>query len=112
MRLRDVVPLVLAFAAIAVVGALRGERGAQAPATYSTYDAEPGGYRAWYELLQLEGIGATRFDERAAFLDAGIGTVISLMIPYAVIVATVWILFFVAWYLLGIPLGPGAPIRI
>jgi para-aminobenzoyl-glutamate transporter family len=44
--------------------------------------------------------------------DAGIGTVISLMIPYALIVATVWILFFVAWYLLGIPLGPGAPIRI
>jgi hypothetical protein len=76
LRLRDVVPLVLAFAAIAVVGALRGERGAQAPATYSTYDAEPGGYRAWYELLQLEGIGATRFDERAAFLDEGIGTVV------------------------------------
>jgi para-aminobenzoyl-glutamate transporter family len=44
--------------------------------------------------------------------DAGIGTVISLMIPYAVIVATVWILFFIAWYMLGIPLGPGAPIKI
>ena len=44
--------------------------------------------------------------------DAGIGTVISLMIPYAVIVATVWILFFVAWYLLGIPLGPGAPVKL
>jgi aminobenzoyl-glutamate transport protein len=29
-----------------------------------------------------------------------------------VIVATVWILFFIAWYMLGIPLGPGAPIKI
>jgi hypothetical protein len=62
LRPRDVVPLVVAFAVIAVVGALRGERGAPAIATYSTYDAAPGGYRAWYELLQVEGIGATRFD--------------------------------------------------
>jgi len=44
--------------------------------------------------------------------DAGIGTVISLMIPYALIVATIWIVMFVAWYLLGIPLGPGAPVKI
>jgi aminobenzoyl-glutamate transport protein len=27
------------------------------------------------------------------------------------ILAIFWILFFVAWYLLGIPLGPGAPIH-
>ncbi len=39
--------------------------------------------------------------------DSGIGTVISLMIPYAGIMAIVWILLFVVWYLLGIPLGPG-----
>jgi len=76
LRPRDVVPLVVAFAVIAVVGALRGERGAPAIATYSTYDAAPGGYRAWYELLQVEGIGATHFDERAAFLDAATGTVV------------------------------------
>ncbi|HEX6021398.1 MAG TPA: AbgT family transporter [Solirubrobacter sp.] len=43
--------------------------------------------------------------------DAGIGTVIALMIPYALIVTVVWVLFFVAWYLLGIPLGPGWPVR-
>lgn len=42
--------------------------------------------------------------------DAGIGTVISLMIPYAAIMGIVWILLFVAWYALGIPLGPGYPI--
>jgi len=43
--------------------------------------------------------------------DAGIGTVISLMLPYAVVLTIAWTLFFVAWYLIGIPLGPGAPIH-
>jgi aminobenzoyl-glutamate transport protein len=43
--------------------------------------------------------------------DAGIGTVIALMMPYALIVTVVWVLFFVAWYALGIPLGPGWPVR-
>jgi aminobenzoyl-glutamate transport protein len=42
---------------------------------------------------------------------AGIGTVVSLMIPYVVILSVAWTLFFVAWYLLGIPLGPGAPVH-
>lgn len=41
---------------------------------------------------------------------AGIGTVIALMIPYALIVAAFWIVFFVAWYVIGIPWGPGAPV--
>ena len=41
--------------------------------------------------------------------DAGIGTIIALMLPYAVIVAVVWILLFIAWFLLGLPLGPGLP---
>jgi aminobenzoyl-glutamate transport protein len=43
--------------------------------------------------------------------DAGIGTVVSLMLPYAVILSILWILFFVVWYLIGIPLGPGAPVN-
>jgi aminobenzoyl-glutamate transport protein len=42
--------------------------------------------------------------------DAGVGTIVSLMLPYTVVVAVAWTLFFVAWYLLGIPLGPGAPV--
>lgn len=44
--------------------------------------------------------------------DAGIGTVISLMIPYAVIVGIAWIIFFCIWYLADLPLGPGYPISI
>jgi len=43
--------------------------------------------------------------------DAGLGTVIALMMPYALVVAVFWILFFVAWYLLGIPWGPGSPVH-
>lgn len=41
--------------------------------------------------------------------DAGIGTIIALMIPYTIIVLVTWLVFFVAWYLLGIPMGPGYP---
>jgi aminobenzoyl-glutamate transport protein len=44
--------------------------------------------------------------------DAGIGTIISLMIPYTVIVLVAWGAFFVVWYLLGIPLGPGYPVDL
>ncbi|GAA5611240.1 AbgT family transporter [Streptomyces platensis] len=36
---------------------------------------------------------------------AGIGTLASLTIPIAAVVWVVWIAFFVAWYLLGLPFG-------
>ena len=39
--------------------------------------------------------------------DAGIGTVVAMMLPYVVVLSVIWTLFFVAWYLVGIPLGPG-----
>ena len=44
--------------------------------------------------------------------DAGIGTIISLMNPYTVIVLVTWLIFFVIWYLLGIPFGPGYPVHL
>jgi len=44
--------------------------------------------------------------------DAGLGTIISLMLPYTIIVLVVWTVFFVAWFLLGIPLGPGYPVEV
>ena len=44
--------------------------------------------------------------------EAGIGTVVSLMLPYVAVLAIAWTLFFVAWYLLGIPLGPGSPVKL
>ncbi len=36
---------------------------------------------------------------------AGIGTLASFMIPIAAVVRVVWIAFFVAWYLVGLPFG-------
>jgi len=37
--------------------------------------------------------------------DAGVGTVIALMLPYVLIIAVVWLLLLVAWQLLGLPWG-------
>ena len=31
------------------------------------------------------------------------------MLPYTVVVLILWIILFVIWFLLGIPLGPGYP---
>ena len=38
--------------------------------------------------------------------DAGIGTVVALMLPYTITLLIVWTLLLVAWNALGIPLGP------
>ncbi len=43
--------------------------------------------------------------------DAGIGTIIALMIPYTVWILVAWTGLFVAWFALGIPWGPGAPVH-
>ncbi len=44
--------------------------------------------------------------------NAGLGTVISLMLPYTVVVLGSWIVLFVAWFYLGVPWGPGAPVHL
>jgi aminobenzoyl-glutamate transport protein len=44
--------------------------------------------------------------------DAGIGTVIALMIPYVVAITIVWVILFVIWFVLGLPLGPGYPVQL
>jgi aminobenzoyl-glutamate transport protein len=43
---------------------------------------------------------------------SGLGTLVSLMLPYAIVLMIAWALFFVAWYLIGIPFGPGWPIHL
>ncbi|GAB3047783.1 AbgT family transporter [Intrasporangium mesophilum] len=43
---------------------------------------------------------------------AGMGTVVSMMIPYTGIVLVTWLLFYVLWYVLGIPWGPDAPVHL
>lgn len=44
--------------------------------------------------------------------DAGIGTLISLMLPYSLLFLIFWSLLAIVWYLIGLPLGPGAGIMI
>jgi aminobenzoyl-glutamate transport protein len=41
---------------------------------------------------------------------AGIGTLVSTMLPYSVLFFIFWTILLVSWALLNIPLGPGAPI--
>jgi aminobenzoyl-glutamate transport protein len=44
--------------------------------------------------------------------ESGIGTIVALMIPYALVILIVWIVLFVLWFVLGIPLGPGYPVSV
>jgi aminobenzoyl-glutamate transport protein len=44
--------------------------------------------------------------------DAGIGTIIALMIPYALWMLLAWTALYVVWFLTGIPWGPGSPVQI
>ncbi|MEG1971857.1 MAG: AbgT family transporter, partial [Oscillospiraceae bacterium] len=46
-----------------------------------------------------------RYDEKA-----GIGTLISMMLPYTIIFLIGWSLLLVAWMMTGLPVGPGAPL--
>jgi aminobenzoyl-glutamate transport protein len=42
---------------------------------------------------------------------AGIGTVIAVMLPYSIVFMVGWTLLFSIWLLLGLPIGPGAPLE-
>jgi aminobenzoyl-glutamate transport protein len=50
---------------------------------------------------------AQKYDEKY-----GIGTIISTMIPYTVILTIFWIIILVIWMLLGLPLGPDGPLYL
>jgi aminobenzoyl-glutamate transport protein len=43
---------------------------------------------------------------------AGIGTVIATMLPYTVVFIIIWSILLIVWMLLGIPVGPDAPLTI
>jgi len=44
--------------------------------------------------------------------EAGIGTYLSLMMPYALSFLVMWYVLFSFWYLMGWPVGPGVPQRL
>jgi aminobenzoyl-glutamate transport protein len=50
---------------------------------------------------------AKKFDK-----NMGVGTLISSLLPYTIAFGFFWIVLFSIWYLLGLPLGPGAYIKL
>ncbi|MFP5386234.1 MAG: AbgT family transporter [Bacteriovoracia bacterium] len=42
--------------------------------------------------------------------DLGVGTLISLMIPYSLAFLVTWTILFAVWFVFGLPIGPDAPI--
>jgi aminobenzoyl-glutamate transport protein len=44
--------------------------------------------------------------------NAGIGTLVSTMLPYSVVFLIGWCILFVIWISVGIPVGPGAPLSL
>jgi len=48
---------------------------------------------------------AQRYDSRIR-----LGTLIATMLPYSVAFSIGWVAMFIVWYLLNLPLGPGAGI--
>ncbi|XVL30238.1 AbgT family transporter [Staphylococcus equorum] len=44
--------------------------------------------------------------------DMKLGSLLSSLMPYTIILSIVWPLFMIAWYLLGWPLGPGSPLHV
>ncbi len=44
--------------------------------------------------------------------NAGIGTIVALMLPYVVFITISWIVLFIAWWVLGLPLGPSSPVAV
>lgn len=46
---------------------------------------------------------AQKYDE-----DTGIGTLISSMLPYSIVFLLGWTILMIIWYVLGLPIGPGA----
>lgn len=50
---------------------------------------------------------AQKYDEKY-----GIGTITATMLPYTAIIGIVWTILLAVWMLIGLPVGPDAPIRL
>ncbi|MCL1924958.1 MAG: AbgT family transporter [Defluviitaleaceae bacterium] len=44
--------------------------------------------------------------------ESGVGSIISMMFPYSVVIFVLWTLILLIWMVLGLPIGPGVPIRL
>jgi aminobenzoyl-glutamate transport protein len=70
-------------------------------AAYRVADSPPTIVTPLMPYFALIVVFAQRYDK-----SAGVGTIVAMMLPYAVVVSLVWILLFLAWELLGVPFGP------
>lgn len=70
-------------------------------AAYRVGDSPPNGVSPLMPYFALIVVFAQRYQK-----DAGVGTVVAMMLPYGVAISVVWILLFLAWELLGLPYGP------
>lgn len=43
--------------------------------------------------------------------NSGVGSLVALMLPIAAVVLVAWLLLLILWFVLGVPLGPGYPVR-
>jgi aminobenzoyl-glutamate transport protein len=71
-------------------------------AAYRVGDSPPNGVSPLMPHFALIVVFAQRYQK-----EAGVGTVVAMMLPYGAAISVVWILLFRAWELLGIPFGPG-----
>jgi aminobenzoyl-glutamate transport protein len=71
-------------------------------AAYRVSDAPPNVINPLLPYFALVVSFAQRYEK-----DAGVGTVVAMMLPYTVATFVTWTLLFFAWYLLGLPFGPG-----
>jgi aminobenzoyl-glutamate transport protein len=72
---------------------------------YRIGDSITNGISPLYTMFPLIVGWVQQYDE-----DAGIGTVSSLLLPYAIFTFIAWTILLVIWYWIGIPIGVGEPI--
>jgi aminobenzoyl-glutamate transport protein len=70
-------------------------------AAYRVADSPPNVITPLMPYFGLIVVFAQRYQK-----EAGVGTVVAMMLPYYVGVFVVWTLLLVAWFLVGLPLGP------
>ena len=70
-------------------------------AAYRVGNSPPNGVSPLMPYFALIVVFAQRYQK-----DAGVGTVVAMMLPYCVAISVVWIILFLAWELLGLPYGP------
>lgn len=70
-------------------------------AAYRVSDAPPNVINPLLPYFALVVVFARKYDK-----DAGVGTIVSMMLPYTAMTFVVWVALFFVWYVLGIPFGP------